>query len=235
MKRGTASVLLTIAASVFAAAAHATTYMESLERASNGQTTVTKMWIDADRYRSESGTDGKQLTIFTKGVLYFVNTDENTYMVMSKEALAKHAKAYNDVMKTAQAPTPKPIRKVQDTGRWIVVGPSLPPCRIWHVFENNELKQELCNVPLKTVRTGAELLSTMRLYNALLGEFGESTPNLPWTDVETTMGFPLRMVVFADGKPHHTTVTFFFKTDSPFNEQRYMLPLFSHEREESKL
>lgn len=230
MNKVTAGVS-TLLATLIASHAQAATLLMLTEQVGD-EIKMSKMWIDADRYRIESSTsEGKSLEIFDKDRIYGAEFEEYTYSVLDRASLVEDAERYDEATRRGIVkPTPKPVRELRDTEQYERVGDQ--PCRVWDVFQNGKLVQKLCVRALKTLPTGAAIRKTMDSYNKLHAAFDLVSPAFPWGDVETTQGFPVIVANYTDGKIHSMSTAVIVNTNELTDAMTYVLPPGMRERKE---
>lgn len=220
MKQTSAGAMTLIASSVLATAVHAGTLF-TIKETSEGETKLSRLWIDQGRYRLESiHGDDMSMEIFNDGKLYLLNFNDDTYTVLDRDNLAKSAETHRRM--TGQSSRPEAVRELRSTEQ-VRLSPG-GECRVWQVLLDSELTQEMCILPLRALRTGNQIRKTMDSYNELLAEFDATTPSMSWSDVETTEGIPLVVTTFADGKIHSNSITLSISTNEFTTPQTYELP-----------
>jgi hypothetical protein len=236
MSKRTAASLLALAASVVAGAAYADMVIDSVEMTRAGDNrmvpaTSRRLWIGLDRFRLDmSITNISKPQIFTNNQLYFVDYADKSYSVMGKDEQSQNGQASGHATQATAANEPPAAREIKNTHRteraanW--------PCEVWQVFEKNQLRQELCVVPLAKLPEMIMVGRTMDRYNKMIARQGGNAGNLPWSDVGATRGFPLITRNYSDGKLDNTsTATAILPLQDP-PDVWYLVPPGFHERHE---
>jgi uncharacterized protein YneF (UPF0154 family) len=192
--------------------------------------TVSKIWFDGGRMRSNDGSgDG---AIFKDQKIYALDAQKKTYSVVDKAAMDRMGGQLAEARKKmeAQMANMPPERRammeqmmsqmgggaagamqkavkrdVTATGRTQTVGGF--KCTVWEVALDGVKDQELCAAPAGSLPGGSEVLKTMREMGEMmkgltagLGGMAKRTAADAWSDLAKINGVPILTRDFEDGK-----------------------------------
>src|SRR5688500_7472450 len=197
--------LLTL--TLFAAAAHAGTLLETVNRdlSSNGGSTVIHTWAQNGMMRVESQADiatGRSTMIFKNDTIYAINHQDKSYYAMDRESMKRVAEQLNPALKMLQERM-KDMTPEQRAQMEKMMGGQLPPgvgeaekkteikrtartdkvsghsCSYVQVLEDGVLTDELCVTPNKSLKGADELMTAATKMADLMREM-MSTMDAPW-------------------------------------------------------
>jgi hypothetical protein len=210
--------------------AHAGAYLETStgDPASKQPGTVSKMWFDGGRMRTENGGQGEgAVAIFKDKAMYVLDPKNQSYRKIDKATVDQMATKLAEARKQMQAAMANmpperrammekmlgqmgaagadqgPKRLLKKTGRTETVAGI--KCTVWEASVGSDKVEELCAAPIGSVAGGDEMMKTMREVGEMLKGFTQSfgagsKMDNDWRDIETINGVPILTRDFNSGK-----------------------------------
>jgi hypothetical protein len=219
-----------VAIGLTSTAAHAGAYLEtrSGDPGSKQPGTLSKMWFDGGRMRSENGAPGEgAVAIFKDKAMFVLDPKTKSYRKIDKATVDQMATKLADARKQMQAAMANmpperrammekmlgqmggagadqgPKRVLKKTARTETVAGI--KCTVWEASVGSDKVEELCAAPTGSVAGGDEMIKTMREVGEMLKAFTQSfgagsKMDNDWRDMETINGVPVLTRDFSDGK-----------------------------------
>jgi Domain of unknown function (DUF4412) len=205
-------------------------YLESTASGEGKSTaTVSKLWFDGGRMRSEQGGDDGAVAIFKNRTMYTVEPKTKSYRVIDQATVGqigeRMASARKEMASRLANMPPEqramvekmmgkagggliaqaPKRVLKNTGRAEnVAGIS---CVIWEASVAGQKEEEICAAKSDALPGGDDVVKTLKEMGEMLkgfteslGQIAHSAASSPWRDMETINGVPILQRDFENGK-----------------------------------
>lgn len=203
-------------------------YLETSQKdaGSKDSGSVSKMWFDGGRMRTENGSKGEgSVAIFKDKAMYVIDPRSKSYRRIDKATIDQTAAKLGEARKKMEAgmagmPPERremmekmmgqmggagakaPKRVLKNTGRTETVANI--KCTVWEASLSGQKEEELCAAPPGSIPGGDEMMKTMREVGEMLKgftqSFGSSKADNVWRDMETINGVPILTRDFTNGQ-----------------------------------